>query len=171
MGELTRFGVSLDRDLLEPFDNLCARRCYASRSEALRDMIRAELDQDALNDENVEAAGVLSIVYDHHVPDLSRKLTERQHSMPDLIVASLHVHLDHNNCLETLVLRGRAGDIKALADQLRAIRGVHQGSFTMTAVTPHSQPHTHRDDENHGPACEKNAGCRHKHRDPHHKEL
>jgi len=145
MGELTRFGVSLDRTLLEPFDALCERRAYPSRSEALRDMIRAELSQDALHDGNAEAAGVLSLVYDHHVPDLSRKLTERQHAAPDLIVASLHVHLDHHNCLETLVLRGKARDIKALADQLRAIRGVHQGAFSLTVVTPHE--HHHHDKE------------------------
>lgn len=134
MGELVRFGVSLDDALLTEFDALCRRRQYASRSEALRDIIREALVQDSLRADEVEAAGVLSLVYDHHTTDLSRKLTERQHHAHDLIVATLHVHLDHHNCLEMLVLRGKAGEIRELAEQLRAIKGVKHGSFSFTAT-------------------------------------
>ena len=133
MGETVRFGVSLDGDLLEKFDALCERQGCPSRSEALRDIIRNALVQDALQSENSDAAGVLTLIYDHHVRDLSRKLTERQHDAHDRIVTTLHVHLDHHNCLEILVLKGKAGELRALADQLRAIRGVTHGTFSITA--------------------------------------
>ena len=134
MGELVRFGVSLDEDLLATFDALCARRRYSSRSEALRDMIRQELVADALSNDDAEAAGVLTLVYDHHIRDLSRKLNERQHESHALIVATLHVHLDHDHCLEMLVLQGPAGKLRALADEVRAIRGVKHGTFSFTTT-------------------------------------
>ena len=111
MGETVRFGVSLDSDLLEKFDALCERQGCPSRSEALRDIIRDALVQDSLHSETADAAGVLSLIYDHHVRDLSRKLTERQHDAHGLIVTTLHVHLDHHNCLEILVLKGKAGEL------------------------------------------------------------
>lgn len=134
MGETVRFGVSLDADLLAKFDALCRRRDYPSRSEALRDVIRDALVQDSLQEDDAEAAGVLTLIYDHHLPDLSRKLTARQHDHHDAIVATLHVHLDHHHCLEALMLRGPAGTLRVLADQLRAIRGVTQSTFSITAV-------------------------------------
>lgn len=134
MGETVRFGVSLDGDLLEKFDALCERQGCPSRSEALRDIIRNALVQDALQSENADAAGVLTLIYDHHVRDLSRRLTERQHGAHDRIVTTLHVHLDHHNCLEILVLKGKAGELRTLADQLRAIRGVTHGTFSITAI-------------------------------------
>lgn len=133
-----RFGVSLDVELLERFDALCTRRGAPSRSEALRDMIREELARETLEEAETEAAGVLTLVYDHHTRDLSRKLIERQHDAPETIVATLHVHLDHHQCLEMLVLRGQAGRLRALADQLRAVRGVRQGTFSFTPVGPDS---------------------------------
>lgn len=114
MGETVRFGVSLDSDLLEKFDALCERQGCPSRSEALRDIIRDALVQDSLHSETADAAGVLSLIYDHHVRDLSRKLTERQHDAHGLIVTTLHVHLDHHNCLEILVLKGKAGELREL---------------------------------------------------------
>ena len=131
MGETVRFGVSLDSDLLEKFDALCERQGCPSRSEALRDIIRDALVQDSLHSETADAAGVLSLIYDHHVRDLSRKLTERQHDAHGLIVTTLHVHLDHHNCLEILVLKGKAGELRELADQLRSIRGVTHGTFSI----------------------------------------
>lgn len=140
MGEIVRFGVSLEAELLTRFDELCTRRGYASRSEALRDMIRETLVQDALACDDVPAAGVLTLVYDHHIRDLSRKLTERQHAAHHRIVATLHVHLDHDSCLEMLVLQGPAGELRTLADALRAIRGVKYGAF---AFTPTEQGAAH----------------------------
>lgn len=134
MGETVRFGVSLDADLLAKFDALCDRQEYPSRSEALRDIIRNTLVQDSLRSDNADAAGILTLVYDHHVRDLSRKLNERQHDDYNVVVASLHVHLDHHHCLEILVLKGPAGQLRTLADQLRSIRGVTHGTFSITAI-------------------------------------
>lgn len=135
MGEIVRFGVSLDAELLARFDELCVRRGAPSRSEALRDIIREALTEDDVREDDAPAAGVLSLVYDHHTRDLSRKLTERQHMAHDRIVTTLHVHLDHDNCLEMLVLKGPAGELRALADELRAMRGVKHGTFAFTATT------------------------------------
>ena len=134
MGETVRFGVSLDADLLEKFDALCDRQGCPSRSEALRDIIRDTLVQDSLRSDTADAAGVLTLVYDHHVRDLSRKLNERQHDDYNVVVASLHVHRDHHHCLEILVLKGQAGQLRSLADQLRSIRGVKHGTFSITAI-------------------------------------
>lgn len=138
MGETVRFGVSLDNELLTAFDRLCERRNYASRSEALRDVIREALVQESLQDDNVDAAGVLTLIYDHHTTDLNRRLNEKQHHAHDLVVATLHVHLDHHNCMEMLVLRGKAGAIRELSDELRAMKGVEHGavSFTTTVCNP-----------------------------------
>ena len=134
MGETVRFGVSLDADLLEKFDALCDRQGCPSRSEALRDIIRDTLVQDSLRSDTADAAGVLTLVYDHHVRDLSRKLNERQHDDYNVVVSSLHVPLDHHHCLEILVLKGQAGQLRSLADQLRSIRGVKHGTFSITAI-------------------------------------
>lgn len=135
MGSTIRFGVSLDDDLLEKFDALCQELGYTSRSEALRDLIREKLAENALQLENTEAAGVLTLLYNHHLPDLSRKLTDIQHDSHKTVVATLHVHLDHDHCLEALVLRGSTGELKKLADHLRAIRGVTHASFAITPTT------------------------------------
>ena len=127
--ELVRFGVSLEAGLLERFDALCTERGYASRSEALRDMIRQTLLEERGKLADSPATGVLSLVYDHHRHELSQQLTQRQHDAHECIVATLHVHLDHHNCLEILVLRGNAARIGKLADSLRAVRGVSHGMF------------------------------------------
>ncbi|AGC50526.1 nickel-responsive transcriptional regulator NikR [Lawsonia intracellularis] len=134
MGETVRFGVSLDEDLLNKFDKLCDRQGYPSRSEALRDMIRQALAKDILQSKDSNAAGVLSLVYDHHTRELSRKLIERQHEMYDSIIATLHIHLDRYNCLEVLIIKGNGGKIQQLADMLCSIRGVKLGAFSFLPV-------------------------------------
>ena len=118
MGKLTRFGVSLDEDLLAAFDALCARKSYSNRSEALRDLIRRALGEAEWRTPDGQAAGTLTLVYDHHKHDLARRLMHLQHEDHDVIVAATHVHLDHDNCLEVLVLRGEAGRVQALAETL-----------------------------------------------------
>lgn len=133
MGALTRFGVSLDSDLLAPFDALCVRRGYSNRSEALRDLIRKALVEDSWENA-VESAGTLTLVYDHHTSDLARKLVQMQHDAHDCIVATLHVHLDHHNCLEVLILKGEAHRVRHLAERLIATRGVKHGAFTCTTT-------------------------------------
>ncbi|MCR5815034.1 MAG: nickel-responsive transcriptional regulator NikR [Desulfovibrio sp.] len=138
MGKLTRFGVSLDEDLLEPFDALCQHRNYANRSEAIRDLIRKELVQDHWHAEDC-AAGTLSLVYNHHKNDLTRRLMAIQHDDFDCIITSLHVHLDHDNCLEVLILKGEPARVRALADKLISCKGVKHGVFTAT-TTGHDLP-------------------------------
>lgn len=134
MGKTIRFGVSLDSDLLEKFDALCDERSYQTRSEAIRDLIRNMLIQKEWEDVQGETAGTLSMVYDHHQSDLAQKLTELQHDYLDIIVASLHVHLDHNNCMEILVLRGIGERLRDLGQKLTSTKGVKHGKLTLTTT-------------------------------------
>ena len=136
MGKLTRFGVSLDEDLLTAFDGLCARKSYSNRSEALRDLIRRALGEEEWRTPDGQAAGTLTLVYDHHKHDLARRLMRLQHEDHDVIVAATHVHLDHDNCLEVLVLRGDAARVQAMADRLVSCRGVRHGVFTPAPMGP-----------------------------------
>lgn len=128
MGTLVRFGISLGNELLEAFDKLCASRGYANRSEAIRDLIRQELAEEQWQQGGI-CSGTLTLVYDHHRNDLARRLMAIQHEHHDLILASLHVHLDHANCMETLALKGKAENVRQLAEKLIATRGVKYGAF------------------------------------------
>src|SRR5580700_4029964 len=123
MPQLSRTGVSLDDDLLKEFDRLIAKRGYANRSEAIRDLIREALLAETVHS-NQPVVGTLTLVYDHHVPNLSQKLSEVQHSAGASILAATHVHLDHHYCLEVIIMRGRSKDIQAIADGMLALRGV-----------------------------------------------
>ncbi len=134
MSKVTRFGVSLDSTLLASFDALCEKNSYANRSEAIRDLIRKALVEDSWNTAQNEAAGTLTLVYDHHKSDISKRLTALQHDAHDCIIATLHVHLDHHNCLEVLVLKGEAERIRQLANALISIRGVKHGAFSSTTT-------------------------------------
>ena len=131
MNGLARFGVSLDQRLLAEFDRHIRRRHYTNRSEALRDLIRANLVGDEW-DENKETVGTVTFVYDHHVPDLTEKLIDIQHSYHGHILSGMHVHLDHDHCLEVLVVKGKGADIKKVADALVSVKGVKHGKLTMT---------------------------------------
>jgi len=132
MGRLTRFGISLDSDLLERFDALMGRRGYTNRSEALRDLIRDELVAEEWRAGEEEAVAVVSLVYDHDQLDLPGRLTDAQHDHHGLVNSSLHVHLDRRSCLEVLVLRGQAKRIRALGDRLVSTRGVKHGKLILT---------------------------------------
>ncbi|SFV73047.1 nickel-responsive transcriptional regulator NikR [Desulfovibrio piger] len=134
MGKLTRFGVSLDEELLEPFDALCAVKGYSNRSEAIRDLIRKALVAEEWHQADGQGAGTLTLVYDHHKNDLARRLTQMQHDEHDIIIATLHVHLDHHNCLEVLILKGEAARVRALADKLISCKGVKHGTFSGTTT-------------------------------------
>ena len=133
MGNLARFGVSLDEDLLEPFDELCKRKSYPNRSEAIRDLIRKALVEERWSND-ASGAGTLTLVYGHHKNDLARPLMASQHDDHVLCVTTLHVHLDHHNCLEVLVLKGEPTRLRALADKLISCRGVKHGTFTPTTT-------------------------------------
>jgi CopG family nickel-responsive transcriptional regulator len=134
MGNTVRFGISLDEKLLANFDQLIEQKSYMNRSEAIRDLIRATLVEERLGSEEQEAVGTVTLVYNHHVRDLSEKLTEHQHSHHDQIVSALHVHLDAHNCLEVLVIRGAVRNIKQIADELIGVKGVKHGKLVMTTT-------------------------------------
>ena len=133
MKKLVRFGMSLDHHLLDDFDALIRRKKYTNRSEALRDLIRENLVGQEWDD-NKDTVGTVTIVYDHHVRDLTRKLTDIQHRFQLLIVSGMHVHLDHDNCLEVLVVKGKGSDIKKVSDALVSTKGVKHGKLTMTTT-------------------------------------
>jgi CopG family nickel-responsive transcriptional regulator len=133
MAGVTRFGVSLEETLLKRFDHMIGQKGYTNRSEALRDLIRESLVREQWELGTSEAVGTLTLVYNHEVRDLADKLTDLQHEHYKAIVSTLHVHLDPHHCLEVLVLRGRAGELKAIADRLIGTRGVKHGTFTATA--------------------------------------
>jgi CopG family nickel-responsive transcriptional regulator len=133
MKKLARFGVSLDSRLLKDFDKSVRRRRYATRSEALRDLIRDNLVGQEW-DENRETVGTITFVYDHHVPNLSRNLTQIQHDVQGHIMAGMHVHLDHDHCLEVLVIKGKGSEIRKVADALVSVKGVKHGKLTMTTT-------------------------------------
>lgn len=133
MRKLVRFGVSLDHHLLDAFDRHIDRRKYASRSEALRDLIRDNLVEVEW-DQNKETVGTITFVYDHHVRDLTRKLTHIQHDFQGHILAGMHVHLDHDHCLEVLVVKGKGSEIRKVADALVSVKGVKHGKLTMTTT-------------------------------------
>ncbi|HXH85437.1 MAG TPA: nickel-responsive transcriptional regulator NikR [Nitrospira sp.] len=133
MKKLVRFGASLDHRLLKDFDNIVRRRKYATRSEALRDLIRDNLVGQEW-DENKNTVGTITFVYDHHVPDLTRKLTHIQHDFQGHIMAGMHVHLDHDHCLEVLVVKGKGAEIRTVADALVSVKGVKHGKLTMTTT-------------------------------------
>jgi CopG family transcriptional regulator, nickel-responsive regulator len=132
MSGLSRIGVAIDTDLLEKFDRLIAQRKYTNRSEAFRDLIRDELVEKTWESPESDVAGTVTLVYDHHVRLLNEKLTDIQHDHHRVIVSTLHVHLDHDHCLEVLVLRGKSKDVRRVADTLISTKGVKHGRLTIT---------------------------------------
>jgi CopG family nickel-responsive transcriptional regulator len=134
MSDLRRFGVAIEPDLLDQFDKLTAQRGYANRSEAFRDLARAELLKESADKPNSNVVGTVTIVYDHHVRMLSEKLTELQHQQYKCVVSSMHVHLDHDRCLEVIVLRGKSKDVRHTANSLISTKGVKHGHLTMAVA-------------------------------------
>ncbi len=134
MSKLIRFGISMNEQLLEKFDRLIVQKGYNNRSEAIRDLIRSQLVELEWADEDQEVAGTITLVYDHHVKGLSDLLTDLQHDFHDLILSTMHVHLDHFNCLEVLVIQGKAGDAKKVAEKLISIKGVKHGKLSITST-------------------------------------
>ncbi len=130
----TRFGISIDERLLHKFDDLIKEKGYSNRSEAIRDLIRNALVDEEWARANEETVGTVSLVYDHHTRDLSDKLTEHQHSHHKEIISALHVHLDAHHCLEVVVIKGKAKNIKKLAEELIGTKGVKHGKL-MTSTT------------------------------------
>lgn len=133
-GRLVRFGVSMDENLLQRFDSLISRKGYANRSEAVRDLIRDHLVEKEWREKGREMVGIITMVYNHHTPGLSDSLTDLQHHFHGLVISTMHLHLDEDNCLEVLVVKGMADKIKTVADKLVSTRGVKHGKLTMTTT-------------------------------------
>ena len=150
MGELSRFGVSAEEELLQNFDRMIGVQGYANRSEALRDLMRDALVKAKLEDvpETGEVLGSLTLVYDHHANDLSDKMNALQHEFFDHIVSVLHVHINHDDCLEVIVLRGEVKQVRSLADSILSLKGVKHGRLFVTLpareIVHHSHPHPHK---------------------------
>ncbi|MDO9573650.1 MAG: nickel-responsive transcriptional regulator NikR [Candidatus Contubernalis sp.] len=134
MSKLIRFGVSMNEQLLDKFDQQIVKKGYSNRSEAVRDLIRDQLVQLEWGDENQEVAGTVTLVYDHHVRGLTNVLMEIQHDFHNLVMSTMHVHLDHYNCLEVLVIKGMASDARKLAEKLISIKGVKHGQLSITST-------------------------------------
>jgi len=132
--ELIRFGVSMEKGLLDEFDALSHAKGYENRSEAIRDMVRDLLIGKKLREENTESVGTLTLVYNHHQRELEEKLTDYQHDHLQVIVSAMHIHLSHLLCLEVLVLRGKTREIRKVADGLIATKGVQHGKLVLTTA-------------------------------------
>lgn len=140
---MERFTISLDEHLAEAFDQWIAQRGYANRSEAVRDLFRAELERSRQHRaEGLHCVASLSYVYKHHERELGERLTRMHHAHHDLTLSTMHVHLDHEHCLETVLLRGPADAVQSFADSVCAERGVHHGKLNLISVQPH-HPHQH----------------------------
>ena len=133
MAEIFRFGVSLPKDLLDNFDKLIREKNYTNRSEAFRDLIRQELVKKEWQ-EGKEIAGAVTLIYDHHKRELLNKITDIQHDFQKIIISTQHIHLDHNNCLEIVAIRGNPKGAQKLADTLKSIKGVKHATLSMSST-------------------------------------
>jgi len=136
MSDLFRFGVSLDKALLDKFDRYIRERNYSNRSEAFRDLIRQELIKKEW-DEGDDVAGAITLIYDHHRRDLLGKITDMQHDYQKIIISTQHIHLDHDNCLEIVAVRGQPREVTTLADMMKSIKGVKHCTLSMSSTGKH----------------------------------
>ena len=136
MAGLVRFGVSLDKDLLDKFDRLIEKKSYTNRSEAFRDLIRQELVKKEW-EAGEEIAGTITIIYDHHKRELVTKLMDIQHNHGKNIISTQHIHLDHHNCLEIIAVRGNARGAQELTDTMRSVKGVKHVTLGMSSTGKH----------------------------------
>ncbi len=141
MTKLVRFGVAMEEELLGRFDEMIDRRGFANRSEALRDLVRHELDRDTW-ESGGKIVATVTLIYDHHVRELTERLTEIQHDFGSRIISTLHVHLDHDHCMEVIAARGPAADIKRLSERLLGAKGVLSGDVAAAAL-PDEPSHAH----------------------------
>ncbi len=133
MTRVFRFGISLDKALLDKFDQLIRERNYANRSEAFRDLIRQELVRKEWQ-QGKEIAGAINLIYNHHKRELVNKLMDIQHNYQKLIISTQHIHLDHSNCLEIIAVKGAPKEAQKLADTLKSVRGVKHGTLSMSST-------------------------------------
>jgi CopG family nickel-responsive transcriptional regulator len=138
MAKVERFGVSMEPELLEKFDELVTARGYTSRSESIRDLVRQELIKEEWSDPDAEVIGAVTIVFEHHAHELSNVLAELQHSSHDCIVCSTHIHMDAHNCLEVIILRGNSARVIEISNTLISTRGVKHGKLVSTTTGNHA---------------------------------
>ena len=144
MPNLSRIGISIDADLLDQFDQFITKKGYENRSEAFRDLIRDQLVRTVVGSSDALVVGTVTLIYDHHTRLLPEKLTDLQHESHEIVISTLHAHLDHERCLEVVILRGKSQDVQRLADRLISAKGVQQGRLVMSApglVKRHSHRH------------------------------
>jgi CopG family transcriptional regulator, nickel-responsive regulator len=132
MGQLSRTGVALDSELLARFDRFIARQGYTNRSEAFRDLIRDRLVMTAAASGDTRVVGSITVIYDHHIRLLTEKLTQLQHQFHHLIISTTHAHLDHDSCLEVVIVKGKAKDVQKLSDLILSTKGVQHGRLVMS---------------------------------------
>ena len=132
MDKIIRFGVSIEPDLLKKFDKVIKKEGYTNRSEKIRDLIRKDLIVKQQSNPNSESVGTLTMVYDNHTGNLTDKLLNLQHDHTDEILSTTHIHIDHNNCLEVLILKGKTKNIQKLADSIKSIKGIKHGELVIT---------------------------------------
>src|SRR5579875_2797528 len=144
MPELSRIGIALDSELLERFDRSIGRRGYTNRSEAFRDLIRDRLVSEQTAIPNATVVGTVTLIYDHHAHGVTERLTGIQHQHHQLIVSTSHAHLDHDSCLEVLIVHGHSSQVERLADRLIGLKGVQHGRLVMTAPQHPLGPPEHK---------------------------
>jgi CopG family nickel-responsive transcriptional regulator len=142
MGVLSRIGIALDSELLKRFDRFIGVRGYTNRSEAFRDLIRDRLVSEQTAEPNATVVGTVTLIYDHHSHGITEKLTEVQHRNHELVVSTSHAHLDHDSCLEVLIVHGQSERVEQFADHLIGLKGVQHGRLVMT-VPAHAIAHAH----------------------------
>ncbi len=135
MGELSRIGIALDSDLLKQFDRSIEKSGYTNRSEAFRDLIRDRLVRERTAAPNATVVGTVTLIYNHHAFGITEKLTNAQHEHHDLVVSTSHAHLDHDSCLEVLIVHGNAARVQHFADMIIGLKGVQHGRLVMTVPT------------------------------------
>ena len=145
MGILSRIGVSIDSELLRRFDRFITQRGYENRSEAFRDLIRDRLVGSAVVAPDAYVVGTVTLIYNHNVRLLPEKLTDIQHENHEVIISTLHAHLDHDSCLEVIVLRGKSKAVQDMADRLISTKGVQHGRLVMSSpeILPRRAGHGH----------------------------
>jgi len=153
MGELSRIGIALDSDLLDRFDRSIEKSGYTNRSEAFRDLIRDRLVRERTAAPDAIVVGTVTLIFNHHASGITEKLTEVQHDHHDLVVSTSHAHLDHDSCLEVLIVHGKAARVERFADLLIGLKGVQHGRLVMTVPTleaGHAHEHGHSHSHEHG---------------------
>lgn len=149
MSEVARFSVSLEPELLDQFDQFCTEGRFATRSEAVRQLIREKLTTVAWANDAKDVAASLTLVFDHHKSKLTERMLEVQHNHTEMIVASMHVHLNHDLCMDVIAFRGPAKEMQELAAELSGLKGIYQAQLVIAQADIDKPSHTHKPHKHH----------------------